>query len=85
MQFLLARHDEDESRMELGLQLLHYFSAEDNGVMRKWKKLGEEPKNSSESQAFLHLFNVYCSRKQCLNCAVGAQLLKQHESSKVFF
>ena len=85
MQFLLARHDENENRMELGLQLLHYFSAEDNGVMRKWKKLGEEPKNSSESQAFLHLFNVYCSRKQCLNCAVGAQLLKQHESSKVFF
>lgn len=85
MQFLLAKHDDDEGRMELGLQLLQYLSAEDNGVVRKWKKLGEAPKNSSESQSFLHLFNVYCSRKQCLNCAIGAQLLKQHESSKVFF
>lgn len=85
MQFLLARHYADELRSELGLALLEGMKQEDNAVIRKWRKNGIQLNNASESQAYLNLFNVYCTHKQCLNCAIGAQLLKQHESSKVFF
>lgn len=85
MQFLLGRHYADESRFELAMAFLEGLKPEDNAVVRKWKKHGVLPINASETQGYLNLFNVYCSQKQCLNCAIGAQLLKQHESSKVFF
>jgi len=85
MQFLLGRHYADESRFELAMSLLEGMKPEDNTVIRRWKQNGMLPKNASETQGYLNLFNVYCTHKQCLNCAIGAQLLKHHESSKVFF
>jgi hypothetical protein len=46
-------------------------------VIKKWKEFGVKPKNAAESQAFLEIFNEFCTNKKCLSCAIGQQLLAE--------
>lgn len=49
---------------------------EKNSVLDEWKKLGLRFGNALQSQAFLYQYKIFCTRKKCLNCAIGFQLLK---------
>lgn len=59
------------------LELLECFPAEDNLILRQWKEFGIRAKSAAESQGLIELKNEFCNRKQCLNCKVGVQVLKQ--------
>ena len=47
-----------------------------NSVIKKWRALGINSKNSFQTQALLQLKNEYCNKKLCLSCSVGCKLLK---------
>ncbi len=49
---------------------------ENNNIIQYWKQIGVEARNALESQALIELRNNYCQAKQCLNCAIGTQLLR---------
>lgn len=66
----------DERFKELAIELLEKTKAEDNKVIRQWKKQGVQVKTAYDSQALLALFRYHCSRKKCLSCGVGMKLLK---------
>jgi hypothetical protein len=55
--------------------LLKLIPEESNHLTRKWKQLGVLPKNAFDSQALLEIYEQFCSRKACLNCAVGKKIL----------
>ncbi len=59
------------------LDLTRQIKAESNGVIDNFKGLGIKPEHAQQSQALLELYANYCSRHQCLSCAVGRQLLNQ--------
>ena len=74
--FLYGAEHGQQCYKEQAVDLLEQLPAEDNNVIRRWKKVGVEPANASESQALLQLYNEYCSRHRCLECSIGFQILK---------
>ncbi len=59
------------------LSWLEQIKAENNKVVRQYKKLGFPVKNAMHSQALLHLKKHYCDRKLCLECALGQKIIKR--------
>lgn len=60
---------------EWALSVLQSIPPESNLILRKWKEWGILPANAFESQGLLFQYQHYCSRKKCLECEVGLDLL----------
>jgi hypothetical protein len=58
------------------VNFLMQLQSEQNIITKQWKNFNIENKNAFDSQALIHLKNNYCNYKKCLDCAVGAKLLK---------
>ncbi len=58
------------------LHLLEELPPERNAIITGWEKLGMEVTSAYQTQALLQLKNEYCSKKRCLQCAVGGAILK---------
>jgi len=63
-------------QQQKAMDMLLRLPAEDNVVIRNWKQHGVAAENALESQALLQLKKWHCDRKRCLECAIGAKLLK---------
>jgi hypothetical protein len=50
-------------------------NAEKNSITLGFQLLGLENRSAFDSQALIQLKNFYCNYKQCLQCAVGNQLI----------
>lgn len=61
---------------EKAFELLEMLPPERNQLVHDWEKWGVKPKSAAESQGLIELKNELCTRKQCLNCQIGIQLLK---------
>ena len=66
-----------EVEEETILQLVKQISSEKNSIINAFLELKIKPKNALESQALLELKNNYCTKKRCLNCAIGNNLLRK--------
>lgn len=62
---------------EAQMGLLHLIPPEQNAIIQKFKHWGVSAQDALQSQAILQLKQQYCDRKQCLNCAIGVELLKR--------
>lgn len=76
MQYLYARLQGRSALQDKSLLLLQSLRAEQNRITREWQQAGIVVKDAARSQALLQLFNGYCDRKGCLDCAVGNRLLR---------
>ncbi|MEM6377550.1 MAG: DUF2851 family protein [Bacteroidota bacterium] len=61
---------------ERALQLLAQVPAEDNHLIRTWQERGIKAKSAGQSQGLIQLYKHYCQDKKCLDCAIGAAILK---------
>jgi hypothetical protein len=59
------------------LQWLENTKAEENAITKGFKSLHVDNHSAFDSQALIELKNEYCNNKRCLECSIGAQLLKQ--------
>ncbi|MBL4861720.1 MAG: DUF2851 family protein, partial [Crocinitomicaceae bacterium] len=75
--WLLGEQNCSERCQEQALSLLELIPAEENALLRKWKKYGVIPSNAYQSQALIGLYRDYCCRKKCLSCAVGNKVLNR--------
>ncbi|MCR5014748.1 MAG: DUF2851 family protein [Bacteroidales bacterium] len=73
--FCYGKLHKDESVCETALQFLEDIEAEDNAIIRHFKQCGITADNAMQTQAMLHLYNMYCKRKRCLECRIGNVLL----------
>lgn len=71
-----SMHTDEQRFMDRAVDLLEQLSPENNAITRRWKDLGFVSRNSFESQGQIELFNTFCQRKRCLECAVGAALVR---------
>lgn len=55
-------------------RLLTIIPKETNHITRKWEEIGVHSKNAYDSQALLEIYKQFCTRKECLNCAVGKKI-----------
>lgn len=53
------------------------IKAEDNNIVKKFKRLSSFENNALESQGLIELKNNYCDKNKCLQCAIGNALLKK--------
>lgn len=64
--------------MNRSVELLEALPPEDNRIIKQWQSLDMPNENAYDTQALLQLKNEYCNKKRCLECQIGAKLLK-HE------
>nr|WP_294775106.1 DUF2851 family protein [uncultured Flavobacterium sp.] len=74
-QFAYAKSQGKEISESL-LQLMETIEPEKNIIIEKFANFGIKSKSAFETQSLLQLKNKYCNQAQCLQCAVGIQLLK---------
>jgi len=74
--FCYGKLHKDESVCEIAMQFLEETETEDNAIIRHFTQCGIKAENAMQSQALLHLYNMYCKRKRCLECRIGNVLLK---------
>jgi len=57
------------------LKIASHIKSEENSIISNFKSLGVKVKNTMDSQSILQLYNAYCTKNRCLQCAVGNNLL----------
>ncbi|WP_203293290.1 DUF2851 family protein [Luteirhabdus pelagi] len=75
IKFQYAKHRFTEDPETIVAFSLH-LKPETNTIIKRFKKLQLPVASAMESQALLQLYNQYCIRSKCLDCAIGASLLK---------
>jgi hypothetical protein len=63
-------------RVKLAGKILEKLKAESNQIIKNWGIFGIGADNAMESQALLQLYHYYCKQKRCLDCQIGAELVK---------
>lgn len=74
--FLFGRERGETRYQDKALELLEAVEPESNAVIENWQKLGVTPGSAYETQALLQLKQHYCDARRCLECAIGAAILK---------
>lgn len=74
--YMYGREKKDSVLQERAIAFMGQLPPEDNHVMRGWKALHINAGSAGETQALLQLKQVYCEEKRCLQCAIGARLLR---------
>ena len=74
LKFIYLKSKGEVNEEEL-MKLIRQISSEKNSIISKFKDLKIDSKNALESQALLELKNNYCTKKRCLQCAIGNDLL----------
>lgn len=68
-------HDE-QVFIDRAVEILQHLPAEDNKIVREWSNLGHRVTSSFDSQGLIELYNDFCMKRRCLECAVGAHIIK---------
>lgn len=76
IQFLYAQAHGTAKDQEQALQLLDTIPAEKNNITSLWQDYEWKAANAGHSQAMIQLYNNYCTKKRCLECAIGLSLIK---------
>ena len=79
--FCYGKLHKDESACETAMQFLEETEAEDNAIIRHFATCGIKAENAMQTQALLHLYNMYCKRKRCLECRIGNVML--HKTNQI--
>lgn len=74
--FFYGRVRGDDSFIEKADKFLSMLKPERNKIIGKFSNAGFHCKNAAQTQALIFLFNHYCMKKRCMNCAVGLKLIK---------
>jgi len=74
--FAYGHFHNEQKYKDKALQWLEEITAESNSITKGFQQVGLQNKNAHDSQALIELKNEYCSKKRCLDCAIGNALLK---------
>ena len=76
--FAYGHFNKEQKFKDKAVQWLEEITAESNSITKGFEQAGLKNKNAHDSQALIELKNEYCSKKRCLDCAVGNALLKSN-------
>jgi hypothetical protein len=71
--YLQIKTDFDEETI---LRLIQQLTPEKNSIIEAFANLKIPANNAMESQALIELKNNYCTKKRCLQCAIGIKLVR---------
>jgi Protein of unknown function (DUF2851) len=79
MLFAYGHYHKEPACMNKALGWLEDLSAEKNRITNGFAALGVANVNAFDSQALIQLKNEYCSKKRCLDCSIGNQLMRSDQ------
>ncbi|MEM9670976.1 MAG: DUF2851 family protein [Bacteroidota bacterium] len=59
-------------------ECLRQLPAEKNQITKKYAQLGFPQESALDSQGLIELHQHFCSKKQCLKCSIGSEVMKKH-------
>lgn len=68
----------DEDAAHEILEFYKKITPEKNTIITSWNQLQVKTESALQSQAFLYHHKNFCLKKDCLNCGIGFQLLKNN-------
>ena len=71
-----SRQRQQPEFLDKGLSWLSEIPAENNRITREWEILEMKVKTAADSQSLIEWYNHYCINKKCLECTVGAALVR---------
>lgn len=74
--FAYGHFNKEQKYKDKALQWMEEIAVESNSITKGFQEVGLQNKNARDSQALIELKNEYCSKKRCLDCAVGNAILK---------
>lgn len=60
------------------LKFLEKLPGESNSIIQQWAKFGLNTRSAFQTQALLELKRNYCDHKRCLQCGIGARLVRSN-------
>ena len=78
LKFCYSKYLGKDSNDEI-LRIISQIHGEQNSIVTNFKKHDFTIENAKESQAILQLYNEYCTKNRCLECAIGNSLLKGND------
>jgi hypothetical protein len=78
--FYFGRHRQENEICEQAFTLLRDTPTESNHILDEWRRLGVTSINAFTGQALIGLYNDLCSKKKCLICALGTEILRKNET-----
>ncbi len=79
--FLYGKYYSKESMIKKALDLHDLLPAEDNAIIREFKRLNINTATAFRTQSLLQLKRHYCDAKRCLECAIGNSIVKPEQIS----
>ncbi len=76
---LLVAYSKERQLPELlnkAMEWLSHIPSENNKITREWERLEMKVKTAGDSQALIQWYNNYCTPRRCLECTVGASLVR---------
>lgn len=67
-----------KDRNEQIMRMISQLKNEENTIISNFQNHGVKIKSAGDSQGFLQLYNEYCTKNKCLQCAVGSSLLNRN-------
>lgn len=74
--FAYGLHMQDEAIKDKVIKWLIDIKKETNHIIKEWRNAGIASVSAFDSQALIELTNNYCTKKRCLECAVGNKIFK---------
>lgn len=71
-----AKYKDRTEPLDKALNLLMALPKEENRITRLWKDLGWNVSSAFDSQGLIELHNSFCKHKRCVECSIGAELIK---------
>lgn len=71
-----SQQQDNELFMERALNLLEGLPAEHNKITQRWEDVGLAIRTAFDSQASIELYNEFCTKKRCLQCRIGKELIR---------
>ena len=67
---------DDAEYFHRAVNILQALKPESNSITKQWQSLGLKLTNAFDAQGLIEQMNSFCKRRNCLNCSVGAAILK---------
>lgn len=68
LMFSYGHFTDDDILIAASIDLNEALPAEDNGIVRKWRKMGLTPASAYQTQAIIEVNNNYCKKQRCNEC-----------------
>lgn len=72
----LKHYYNDFQAGDVAMDLLDLVPAENNVIIKNWKKMGVEVDSAADSQGLIELKTQFCDLNRCLNCKIGHKLIE---------